>query len=797
MPPQRSGIAEYSFELLEWLATLCDVEVFTDRADAVVDPAGRYPLWPFECYTARAIRQPFDLNVYHIGNGTQFYEYIYRRALEQPGLAILHDISLFDLHSGSTLARGLVTQFFDEVEYCEGIEARAALEHDLPAIANGQLEVDHLRFLMTRRLIDDSRMVLVHSQWARDMLREKSRFRSVEYIPMGARVLDRELGAQMRTQLEWTPDQLVIGMFGGITQFKRAHVALEAFQQLHRRFPHCRMVIAGREVQQPGYVARLRAVAEEADLGKALTFLGELSMDTLEGYLQAVDLVINLRWPTAGETSAIMMRAFGAGKVVITSDTPQFLEYDPAFCWRVTVEPEAEIAALSDRLDYAATHLAEVRAAGEQAREYVLRTATWPLVAEQYRRVIADTLLSGPSSVSLSVASPSGSVLGVNVIGDLTTAIGLSEATVNTVEALLAQHIPVAYTELLYAVSSNQQMQQVNPHVAALIAELPHGNVYPINLLSFNLHELPLVAETQLRALTCGKYTIAQWFWELNQVPLHFRSQVGRVDELWVPSDFTRRSFALLTKHPIKVIPPPVAITVSPDTNRASFGLPDKRYLFFFHFSAISCNGRKNPLAVVRSFERAFGLPLTTGPLLVIKAQHLSSVPEYAHALHQAVERVGGILLTDNYTRQQMNDLLECIDVYVSLHRSEGFGLGMAEAMYLGKPVIATDYSGNTDFMTADNSYPVRYDLRLITPDDHVLMPDCGYVYEPGQVWAEPDVQHAAEWMNFLHTHPDAGHEQGRRAAESIRRFCSPAVVGQTIARRLRELAQLVPQGQE
>src|SRR5579859_5053165 len=109
----------------------------------------------------------------------------------------------------------------------------------------------------------------------------------------------------------------------------------------------------------------------------------------------------------------------------------------------------------------------------------------------------------------------------------------------------------------------------------------------------------------------------------------------------------------------------------------------------------------------------------------------------------------------------------------------------MAEAMFLGKPVIATNYSSNTDFMTDDNGYLVRYTLRLVELSDHRYIPDCQYVYEPGQFWAEPDVEQAAEFMTYLYNHPDSGREKGQVAAKSIREFCNPDVVGHLAEQRL------------
>ncbi len=130
---------------------------------------------------------------------------------------------------------------------------------------------------------------------------------------------------------------------------------------------------------------------------------------------------------------------------------------------------------------------------------------------------------------------------------------------------------------------------------------------------------------------------------------------------------------------------------------------------------------------------------------------------------------MGGILIDGSFSRQEVNDLLSIINVYVSLHRSEGFGLGMAEAMFLGKPVIVTNFSANTDFMHSENSLPVDYHLREVSLDDHKYQQHFQEFCEPGQLWAEPDITQAATYMRSLYENPEHGLEIGKRATEYMR----------------------------
>jgi glycosyltransferase involved in cell wall biosynthesis len=376
-----------------------------------------------------------------------------------------------------------------------------------------------------------------------------------------------------------------------------------------------------------------------------------------------------------------------------------------------------------------------------------------------------------------------GTDMGVNLIGDITCAIGLSTATRATLDALIASDLPVSYLELRYPFDRHD--------VSMTPAQREHmrGNVYPLNLLFYNMHELSQLSDARLWALTRGKYTIGYWFWELPTIPAYMREQAQRVDEIWVASTYMAGNLAAVTNVPVTVLPPPVAVAASSQASRTRFGIPQDRYVFLFTFSPLSGDSRKNPWGLVEAFRRAFGAPNGRGaPLLVIKGHYLGRHPALRTALAEQVARVGGMLLDADYSRQDVIDLLACADAYVSLHRAEGFGLGMAEAMHLGKPVIATNYSSNTDFMSADNSYLVDYRLRTIVPEHHRFTPEMAEVYAYGQVWADPDLDQAAALMRQVYEHPDEARHRGERAAQAIRSLCGPHEVAERMAARLRAI---------
>ena len=276
-------------------------------------------------------------------------------------------------------------------------------------------------------------------------------------------------------------------------------------------------------------------------------------------------------------------------------------------------------------------------------------------------------------------------VTGLNFVGDLTVDIGLAQAATATIDAMRAADIPVAYQELPLQFDRRSALPK-------RYKALPHGTPYHTNLLYYNADSMSRISHEELERQLGGKYTAAEWFWELSRMPARFTHELERVDEMWVASNFVRESILTATQMPVQVIPIPIEFAEPAQVDLRAFGIPDDRYVFLFSFAATSHGERKNPFGLIDAFERAFGHPGDKGPLLVIKAHHADYFPEFRSELVQAIERVGGILIEDRLTREQMVALLACADAYVSLHRSEGFGLGMAESMYLGKPVIGTAY---------------------------------------------------------------------------------------------------------
>jgi glycosyltransferase involved in cell wall biosynthesis len=374
-----------------------------------------------------------------------------------------------------------------------------------------------------------------------------------------------------------------------------------------------------------------------------------------------------------------------------------------------------------------------------------------------------------------------GEAPGVNAIGDFAGGTGVVEATRRLVRTAASAGIDVEVTDfdLPLPKSPMRKLRQVD--------ELPRGRAHDIELWCVNVNEFRHVDDSTLRLPgEPHRYVIGVWAWEAPSLPGWARTEVDRVDEIWVPSRFVQHAFRTATSKPITVWRHVVDASLAGDWRRSDFGLPEESVLFFFNFDASSSDARKNPWGVIQAFESAFTEDERRGPArLVLKTQNLDTHPPLRAALQASLDRVNGILIDEELPRDHMNALLGSIDVYASLHRAEGFGLGIAETMSLGKPVIVTAYSGNMDYTTRTNSCLVGYHLRPIEESDHRLTPHAREVYEPGLIWAEPSISQAARWMRYLYDHPEERTRIGAAGAATVRNQFNAGAVANVVANRL------------
>lgn len=376
-------------------------------------------------------------------------------------------------------------------------------------------------------------------------------------------------------------------------------------------------------------------------------------------------------------------------------------------------------------------------------------------------------------------APPSGNArLGVNVIGFLDDALGLARAARMYIDALQAAGVPVATTAIALDDPSGFRQGTIErygrrPHDALQTDAEP-----AFNLACLNGDHLIRLARTGDGELLARRPTIGQWAWETDVLPPDWLPAFQLVEEIWAFSTFVGDNLGRLSPVPVVVVPMAVSVP-DPSGGQPAIALDD-RFTFLFTFDFFSTLRRKNAAGVIEAFTRAFAP--REGPRLLLKTVNGRLRPEAEAELRREVARRPDIELVDEYLEPGQNSaLLAAADCYVSLHRSEGFGLALAESMALGTPVIATGYSGNMDFTTAANSYLVEWSPTRVGPDCEI--------YPAEGSWAEPDLDHAAELMRRVWQRPDEARTKAERARADIHRLYSPDVVGRLARGRLERLA--------
>ena len=377
-----------------------------------------------------------------------------------------------------------------------------------------------------------------------------------------------------------------------------------------------------------------------------------------------------------------------------------------------------------------------------------------------------------PSAVARTVpglsAQPVGK--GVNVVGFLRGESGLGEAARQVIGAAEALGVPLAtvtYSPTYLRARQEHSFTELRP-VPGLV------NPFDVNIVCINPPEFRSFAAEAGSDFFAGRRTVGYWAWELEESPGFWSTSLDAVDEVWMNSKFAAIGASKCTTKPVRVLPIPVWPPTPSSAGRSTFGLPDG-FMFLFVFDSASGFERKNPVGLVRAFRQAFAPG--EGPLLVVKSVKGDVRPDNRERLrYEAGDRPDILLLEDYLSPGDKNALMASCDCYVSLHRSEGFGLTMAEAMALGKPTIATGYSGNLEFMTPENSYLVGFSEGRVPPG-------CRY-YRVGAKWAEPDLDEAAALMRRVYENPQEARRVGEQARADIVQLHGP----QTRAHVLEEL---------
>lgn len=340
---------------------------------------------------------------------------------------------------------------------------------------------------------------------------------------------------------------------------------------------------------------------------------------------------------------------------------------------------------------------------------------------------------------------------GLVIAGELSRASGMGETARLMAAAATRFGIPIWTIDLPPPVDTR-------PEVAFTASASPPPGV-PL-VLHVNAPILPLALLRLPAAVTRNRPIIGYWAWEMPEVPPEWRPALACVSQVWVPSRFTAAVLEPLLPGRIRVVPPALAVVppVASVLDRAAFGLPAEAVVVLVSFNLASSFARKNPFAAIAAFRGAFGD--RPDRILVLKVSHPEHAPADFARLAQLAHAPNIRLETRTLPPDDRHALTACADIVLSLHRSEGFGLVLAEAMLLGKPVVATGWSGNTDFMDPTNAALVGY--RLVPARDNRS------VYRG--LWAEPDVADAAARLRTLADDAELRRDIGERARVSTLR---------------------------
>lgn len=338
---------------------------------------------------------------------------------------------------------------------------------------------------------------------------------------------------------------------------------------------------------------------------------------------------------------------------------------------------------------------------------------------------------------------------GVVVAGYLRAELGVGEGA--RLSALALKESGVPFTTIGYSATPSRQ-----EHPFTVLGEPARD--FDTTLVVVNADQFARFVAEAGQQFFDGRYTVAQWAWELETFPKSMWPAFNFVDEIWAVSQFTRDAIAAVTEKPVYAFPHPIVEPQVGELDRAELGIPGGP-LFLFSFDMFSVVERKNPIGLVNAFCEAFRPG--EGPTLVLKVSNGDRRVAELEKVKWAARQRRDIVFVDRYLRHDENAALVAeSDCYVSLHRSEGFGLAMGEAMALGKPVIATAYSGNMDFMTESTAYLVPYSTTRV--------PAGCDPYPAGVAWAEPDLEAAARLMRRTFDNPEEGRVLGSRARTHV-----------------------------
>ncbi len=388
LPPQRSGIADYSAELLPHLAEHCEIELIVDEG---VRPepglAARFLVHGHKALPGLLAAGRFDTVLYQLGNNRDYHASIYKTLIDHPGVVVLHEYVIHHLVRDLTLFAGNPEAYVREMRYAYGKTGEAMARR---CVATG-VPLDPWSYPLFERAVDASLGVIVHNHATRDRVLASRPLARIATIPhhLSLEGLPEISEAAARAELEIAPGDFVVATFGFLTASKRPEVLLRAFARLRQEVPSARLLIVGEVSPHFDFD---RVLTPELRAGVIVT--GRLEIDRFLLYMRACDVAVNLRHPTAGETSGTVVRLLGMGKPLIVNETGSFAEIPADCCAKVPLDDTEEDLLLA-YLRLLAGDEPLRRRMGENARRHMEIHHSLAGSAHAYADFLRETVESG------------------------------------------------------------------------------------------------------------------------------------------------------------------------------------------------------------------------------------------------------------------------------------------------------------------------------------------------------------------------------------------------------------------
>ncbi len=368
---------------------------------------------------------------------------------------------------------------------------------------------------------------------------------------------------------------------------------------------------------------------------------------------------------------------------------------------------------------------------------------------------------------------------GVNLIGYAYGELGIGEDVRMAARSLLAAGVPFTIVNI----EPGKSVRQNERSLEQWVSEVPE---YMFNIVCLTALEHLRVYLERGRALFTGRYTIGYWPWELHVWPAKWVHCFSLADEVWASSKHIARAACEASDARVLVMPMAVAFNATRLDrleSRKKFSLPQHRTLFVFSFDGNSYTRRKNPAGIVKAFTEAFPTGEETVSLIIKCMRPDNENEEWRQILEVARRDSRLVVIDEMLSKEDVMELYGCCDCFVSLHRAEGFGRGIAEALTLNLDVIATGYGGNVEFCEAVDASLVGYELVRLAPDE--------YVEAENNYWAEPDLEAAADAMRSVASKRLAASREDDSPdyTTALEALFSPAVIGSRYRSRLETLA--------